>query len=611
MVRQLPRRAEPPIFGPEGWQRTREAKRRFLRNGSVDGSGGQALQVRPEILLSWKRSVLSGVDMTTSQVSRLDPVNGEGVLLRAARPVLDRLSDQLDGAGSWAMLFDRECRLLSAIGDRDYVRRSQARGAVPGAVFGEAEMGTNGAGTAYEVQDSFVVSGTEHFREAERDITSTGVLLRDPMTRRESGLLCLISRYEFASPLLLSFTEELGRSIEERMGLGRSLAERALFDAFLRVSRRATGPVLALGGTVLVANAAARRVFARTDQDLLRHRLLDAVADGRQRTIELSPGPGDEELRAVCHPVASPGGVDGGVVVEVVTPRPDRPRRKSAYRGTSSITAYRLHARIEQAERSGLPVLLRGEQGSGKSRLAAGPERSSPARNFTVLDAERSAVEPSQWAGRLTAALADPAATVVVRHLDSLAPELVATFRGALDTAAAHCRVTAGEGILSREDLAPVVGMLPVIIDVPPLRDRVEDIPRLVADLIAELTSEPGLPSCTPDALAVLLRSSWPGNVRQLRQVLASALANRVDPYAGSDKRDVPARTGDITLDDLPADLLDGDPRRHLGRLERLERHAIVTAIREADGDKEAAAAVLGLSRATIYRRIKQFGIHE
>jgi transcriptional regulator of acetoin/glycerol metabolism len=91
-----------------------------------------------------------------------------------------------------------------------------------------------------------------------------------------------------------------------------------------------------------------------------------------------------------------------------------------------------------------------------------------------------------------------------------------------------------------------------------------------------------------------LLRCAWPGNVAELEQALRSALARR--------------HTGHITVADLP-ESCHATSRRVLSQWESIERDAIIRALREANGDKIEAAISLGISRATIYRKIRAFGI--
>jgi transcriptional regulator of acetoin/glycerol metabolism len=97
-----------------------------------------------------------------------------------------------------------------------------------------------------------------------------------------------------------------------------------------------------------------------------------------------------------------------------------------------------------------------------------------------------------------------------------------------------------------------------------------------------------------PEALEALSTADWPGNVRQLHSFVARTCAGR----AG----------GDIELADLPEELLPA-PNGVLSQIERAELAAIVTGLRETGGNKVDAARHLGISRSTLYRKIRAYRI--
>jgi transcriptional regulator of acetoin/glycerol metabolism len=103
-----------------------------------------------------------------------------------------------------------------------------------------------------------------------------------------------------------------------------------------------------------------------------------------------------------------------------------------------------------------------------------------------------------------------------------------------------------------------------------------------------------GPPVCTPEAMRLLLRSNWPGNTEQLRQVLRRVAQHR--------------RTGTIHPGDLPPECWSVS-RRLLSPLESMERDAIVQSLLDCQGSKAKAAESLGMSRATIYRKIREYRI--
>jgi transcriptional regulator of acetoin/glycerol metabolism len=125
------------------------------------------------------------------------------------------------------------------------------------------------------------------------------------------------------------------------------------------------------------------------------------------------------------------------------------------------------------------------------------------------------------------------------------------------------------------------------------LRHHIEDVAKLVPHLLARLTRGETV-RCSPEAMRVLMRHRWPGNVEQLSQVLRKATTRR--------------RSGVIEVRDLPPECR-AMTRRVLTRLEALECDAIVDALLDTDGNKAEAARLVGMSRASIYRKIRGYGI--
>jgi transcriptional regulator of acetoin/glycerol metabolism len=142
-------------------------------------------------------------------------------------------------------------------------------------------------------------------------------------------------------------------------------------------------------------------------------------------------------------------------------------------------------------------------------------------------------------------------------------------------------------------DLTALLRFFPGTVEVPPLRHHIEDVRELVPFFLAKL-SQQGRLSCSPAAMQLLLRHSWPGNTEQLWQVLKQVVQLR--------------RAGTILPRDLPPECW-AVSRRVLSPLESIERDAIVSALLDHDGNKVGAARALGMSRATIYRRIHEYGI--
>jgi transcriptional regulator of acetoin/glycerol metabolism len=599
-----------PMRGQEAWRRTLDARERFLAD--PDGLPPGLWGVRREIVLSWRRSLLSGVDTTSTDLPRDTAAVPPGRLVQAAGPVLDRLAGEIAGAQAWAFLADRECRLVShVVGNRALTPLLEDRGALPGALFGEDVVGTNGLGTAVEQQRPFIVAGSEHFRAYESEATTCGAPVRDPLTGRLAGLLNMNCPYHLASPLMLPFVTGLAREIEMRMRAAYPAGEQPLLDEVARMWKRRAQAVVVLSEEVFVANAAALallnghagtgdRSVGADHEVLLRNLARDACAHGRERTAKLTLGQ-DAVVAVRCRPLSQASPYPAAVItLAVPAPRtaqgsvPSRPARSPSPPPPAAPGTEHPMAQLTQARAARLAVLVRGERGTGKTELARrSHDRAPDPEPLTVVDCALSGLSPQAWISRLAEAVADPAATVILQHLDVLDPALVP--RAASVIASARAWLVGTVGAAPAEEYAVVTERFGVIADVPPLRHRAADIPGIVTEIIAQLHPQPPRPRCTPEALAALAASEWPGNLRQLRQVVATALASSM--------------SCDIIVDDLPAGYPGAAWSRRQTGLERAEREALIMALRAVGWDREAAARDLGISRATIYRKLKRHKI--
>ncbi|MCL4191680.1 MAG: sigma 54-interacting transcriptional regulator [Thermoguttaceae bacterium] len=133
----------------------------------------------------------------------------------------------------------------------------------------------------------------------------------------------------------------------------------------------------------------------------------------------------------------------------------------------------------------------------------------------------------------------------------------------------------------------------------PPLRDRREDLPLLVRAFLADHRATTGkqVDAVGDDAMAVLMDYEWPGNVRELRNALEFAV--------------IRASGSVIDIDDLPPEVLEACPLPPAGETGPEEAGRIFAALERARGNRTRAAAILGISRATFYRRLKELGIGE
>jgi DNA-binding NtrC family response regulator len=151
-----------------------------------------------------------------------------------------------------------------------------------------------------------------------------------------------------------------------------------------------------------------------------------------------------------------------------------------------------------------------------------------------------------------------------------------------------------------REDLLYRLQVLPIRL--PPLRERIGDVPLLVEHLLERISKERGrpVPRLGRGVMEVLEKYRWPGNVRQLENVL-----HRLVVLAGDGPIDLALIESD---DALRRSLLGVEKEAEpLLSLERTEREQIRRALALSGGNRERAARLLGISRATMYRKIKEY----
>ena len=138
-----------------------------------------------------------------------------------------------------------------------------------------------------------------------------------------------------------------------------------------------------------------------------------------------------------------------------------------------------------------------------------------------------------------------------------------------------------------------------VQIKLPPLRDRKTDIPLLVTAFLEKYTpADEPVRTISSDTMRRLMTHDWPGNVRELENAIERAVAMSSGPV--------------IQIADLPSNLQYSSSERapqkdELLPLEELERRAILRTLRETNGDKLAAARMLGIGKTTLYRKLKQY----
>ena len=579
-----------------GLQRARE---QFLSAGALNSDA-----VAPRVLDSWRRSRDLRVHPDRVDLPYVREPNTDSPLVRAAGPVLRRIASDLSSQAVSVILTSADGLVLERVAsDTAILKALDDVRLARGYSYAEQFAGTNGIGTTLETGAATFIQGSEHYVGTLGRLACAGSPIRDPITGKLLGVVDLTCWASLSDPLLFVLAKSAGSQIEDRISAFRTESETALLEAYLKQNRRYPGGVLAVGGDVVLMNPHLRQTLDANDQ----RTLLDHASDLCQATAAstvVATLPSGTTAKITTADRMTTGNRGSNVVFHVhFSPESvaiggtghDTARLSIPTVAGSSSSWRRSCQQVERCCRDGDWVVLEGEGGSGRAKLGqAVAQHVAPERTVRVLRAHDFAT-----AGDLVAELEsitdDEDFAVVIANVDSLPSDGLEPLAAVLQTRAGRGWVAATVGAATRSPLVDML-VLPFFthtVTVPALRHRIEDLEELVPFLLRDLTRGADV-RLDRDAMRQLAKLPWPGNVRQLRKVLAETVARQ--------------RSGLIGVDKLPAECR-SLARRKLTQIEALERDAIVRCLQENRGSKGAAADALGMSRATIYRKIKEFGI--
>jgi len=588
-----------------GGDRLAKTRERFLTAEPIEPD-----QVRDTILASWWRSRRANVAADHIDLSYVRDPDLDTPLTRSALPVLRNLREHLDGQPISVILTDAAGMVLTRLAaDHDLDRHLDSVQLAPGFSYAEESVGTNGIGTALEGGRPMHVFGHEHYAENLEDLACAGVPIHHPISGKTVGAVDLTCWRKDADALLIALAKTTADQITQALLTGSGEHEFELLQEYLRACRRTAGIVLALNHDIVMMNDYARQVLDPGDQVVLLGQAAEALASRHPGAVivELPTG---VRARIHCKPVPANGQGSGGVV-HVKLLEPDIRHALEAGSGTGAMSRLFLPGvvgsgalwlrgchQVDAVYNSGEWLALQGEPGTGKLAVVrAVHQRRSPAGHFRVFDAADA--DGQEWLAGVCRELLESAGSLVIRHVDRLSARRLHALSAALQDAQATGQqeslwvvVTLSETGTS-DDLAELLRLFPSTVELPPLRHHIEDLHELVPFFLARLNLQ-GRLSSSPEAMQLLLRSNWPGNTEQLWQVLRRVAQHR--------------RSGSISPNDLPPECWTVS-RRLLSPLESMERDAIVQSLLDYEGNKVKAAESLGMSRATIYRKIHEYGI--
>ncbi|MBL8404546.1 MAG: sigma-54-dependent Fis family transcriptional regulator [Dechloromonas sp.] len=646
-------------------QRLQQARQLFFDQGDLpDGL------VDPVILRSWERCRRFGLGDANyapamdamDRVALKTEQERNRLLLTQGRSIMEHVFEQIRDSGSMVILADSNGLLLETVGDPDFVSRADRVALLAGASWDENLRGTNAIGTALSEETSIAVLGSEHFLENNGFLTCCASPIFGP-DGRLIGVLDISGDYRSHQRHTLGLVRLSSAIVEKR--LFETVHARDILVCFhgradYLGSPREGMAAVSPDGQVLAINRngldllgirqvdAVRRDFSMVFESNLAA-LVDRLRSNPQATCEISVNgkPFHLQLRGQLPPQS----VAGRVYDELPPVRPARrPESCSAPKltlDTLNTGDIRLQAAIDRARRMldrDIPILIQGESGAGKEMFAkafhnSGPRRDAPFVALNCASIPESLIESELFGyqgGAFTGARKEGApgkiqqahgGTLFLDEIGDMPLNLQARLLHVLQercvtplgstrsiqvdislVCATHrkLREEVARGTF-REDLYYRLNGMSVTL--PALRERT-DIRTLVSKLAAAETAS----RCAPvrfseGALQAIEGYAWPGNIRQLFNVIRVAIALLDDDETLIGETHLPEElfeaspfsrgTPAPTHDPWAAAPLDGS-----NSLDAISRQAAMRALEAAGGNISSAARQLGISRNTLYRKL-------
>ncbi len=618
-------------------------------------------KVRPVIRESWRRCHQLGVNPhqpclpLVLSAEDVEAVQERVDLAAVAAPLFETVLHAWEGERFMMSVSDRHGRLLYTCGHPAILEQARSINAVPGSGMAEELIGTAAANVVLAQGHADYVLWSEHYCSTLHSWAAIGAPIFHPLTHEIIGVV-LSGGEELTHPRALDVIQRIAERLEQLLHHEELARRVTLLDAYHRfVFDHPSDVVIAVDGRGHICGA------SPTIQELLEMppQLLDtsllrlpgvhvegfhpltSPQDVHPYEIQITANRHHKRLKATAIPIKG-GRQPAGTLV--VFSRPQTVRRPQEATAASWRTQYTFNDLVgaapafqhcltlaRQAAQSDFPVLLLGESGTGKEVVAqaihaASVRQHGPfvaincgAVNDELLAAELFGYEEGAFTGAVRGGrkgkieLAQGGA-LFLDEVEAMSPRMQVSLLRVLEEQRL-VRVGGDQPIpvdvrvmaASNEDLRAAVEqkrfradlyhrLCVFPIHLPPLRARQEDLPALIRHFLNQL----GFAHLrlAPDALHLLRQYAWPGNLRELKHALLRAA--HLTPGTV------------ITPTALPQEITSSTntaPTSSRGSLRDAERELIGQALAEAGGNLSRAAARLGVHRATLYRKLKRYGL--
>ncbi len=587
-------------------------------------------------------------------------------LIRVARPFLRDLSYFVKGTNFQVILTDENGMLLEVAGDPRIVDRMREVHLCPGADWSEASRGTNAIGTAIVEKSPMQIFGWEHFRAENQFLTCSAAPIIDS-TGNVVGLIDVSGDLRQANPHTLGMVVSAVRAIESQLRLEQATDKLCVASRYSKALLHGVSDGLVAidsAGVVTELNVRGAEIFG-VNPALAKGKYLEQVLHGNTPILQLVKSGREYDNQEIVidksgKRIRSSGSAlrdESGSIVGAVAFFREVNAHEAIRRGPV-FYAPRYGFDDIVGESAGMQtakewaslaatctstVLILGESGTGKEVFAntihnAGSRRGGPFLAINCAAMPESLIESELFGysdGSFTGAKKGGQAgkfemasggTIFLDEIGEMSPNMQAKLLRVLQErtvsrigssqeinvdirviAATHCDLSkAVEAGRFREDLYYRLAVLEL--KIPPLRERAGDFPKLARCLMGKICARLERPPVriADDCIEKLTTYAWPGNVREMENVLERALIHaRGCPVLTADDLVLPA-AGARPAAEREAGT---QSRQKASSLREIEKQAIGEALMACRGNIKQTAARLGIARNTLYRKMQDYGL--
>lgn len=636
---------------------------RFLRGEQLDDK-----LLPSRILSSWKRSCKYAVDPLMTKIN--SPVASDfEERLSARRQLIDTAIPYLRGFYKITedspfvfLVSDENGLILEIIGGSKLIQQMKDYNVVPGIYMEEKTVGTTAVGLALRYHEAMQVVATEHYCKMFHSYTSCAAPVHN-YQGEVIGAIMILALWEKAHPYTLDVVTSTANAIETLVALNDEKKNVQRVSNFQNTIIESFGDSLLVvdnNGNVTHINKHAVEMLELVKDEVIGSKIesistelgiiYQVLKGDKEKIVEHSVTISTANTKKIvdfslsCYPVDHQGKTIGAIVILRELELVKRIVNRMAHSNTRIVFEDIIGQNenflqaidlAKKAADSSSTVLLLGESGTGKELFAQAIHNASVRRKRPFISVncaaiprellgaelfgyEGGAFTGAKKGGNIGKFELAHKGTIFLDEIGEMPLEMQivllrvleekkVTRIGGTRSIPVDVRVIAATNRKLREDALTGRFRLDLFfrlnvlnIELPPLRERKDDIPLLVDHFISKYSTSLGkeIRGITPEALEKLCDYNWPGNVRELSNVIERAAHVTNSCYI--DVKDLPEEVRSCSRVLSSGEILS---------IKKYEKEMIMRLLTRFNGNKTRVAAELGISRATLYRHLKKYGI--